>query len=341
MAKDIYDLFAKRRGNWRAQNLKYLRYVFNDHFVLVLMFLIGFLAYQYADFLKKLPAHWLPGYVIAVLISIMVLFFGRLATFVERADQQFLLAKEKAVQAYLISAVKKSLVFPAVVIVLMTVIISPLIKLPLPLTLVRAIVLIAVKYFLLSKKAQSFVQNELIQWQSLINYEKNRQNAVLKVFSQFTDVKGLQQQAKRRKYLDVLLPKSKMTYDYLFIRTFLRSGDYWMLMLRLLGLAVLSLIFIHADIFALLLALIFDYLLVFQLFPIRESQDYQILTNLYPLKASAKNLAASKLIRNLVFAVSLVELVVSLLTFQNKLLAGIFVLLAVFLGVLYPKWKLK
>ena len=341
MAKDIYDLFAKRHGNWRSQNLKYLRYVFNDHFVLVIMFLIGFLAYQYADFLKKLPAHWLPGYVIAVLVSIVVLFFGQLATFVERADQQFLLAKEKAVQAYLKNAVKKSLVFPAVVIVLMTFIIRPLISLPFTLTLVWAIVLIAIKYMLLSKKAQSFVQNELIQWQSLINYEKNRQNAVLKVFSQFTDVKGLQQQAKRRKYLDVLLPKTKMTYDYLFIRTFLRSGDYWLLMLRLLGLAVLSLIFIHADIFALLLALIFNYLLVFQLFPIRQSQDYQILTNLYPLKASAKNLAAGKLIRNLVFTVSLVELVVSLLTFQNKLLAGIFVLLAVLMGVLYPRWKLK
>lgn len=54
MAKDIFGLFAKRRAHWRAQNLKYLRYVFNDHFVLVLMFLIGFLAYQYADFLKKI-----------------------------------------------------------------------------------------------------------------------------------------------------------------------------------------------------------------------------------------------------------------------------------------------
>ncbi|GAX47871.1 ABC transporter permease [Pseudolactococcus reticulitermitis] len=341
MAKDINDLFAKRRGNWRAQTIKYLRYVFNDHFVLVLMFLIGFSAYQYADFLKNLPEHWLPGYGIAILVSLMVLFFGRLATFVERADQQFLLAKEKAVQAYLTSTVKKSLVFPALVIVLVTLIISPLVKSPLPFTLVWAIVLIVIKYVLLAKKAQSFVQNELIQWQALINYEKNRQNAVLKIFSQFTDVKGLQQQAKRRKYLDILLPKSKMTYDYLFIRTFLRSGDYWLLMLRLLGLAVLSLIFIDSDIFALLLALVFDYLLVFQLLPIRQSQDYQMLTHLYPLKASAKNLAAGKLIRHLTVVVCLVELVVSLLTFQNKLLAAAFVPIAVFLGVLYPKFKLK
>lgn len=130
MAKIFMIYLLKGMATGGHKNLKYLRYVFNDHFVLVIMFLIGFLAYQYADFLKKLPAHWLPGYVIAVLVSIMVLFFGQLATFVERADQQFLLAKEKAVQAYLKNAVKKSLVFPAVVIVLMTFIIRPLISLP-------------------------------------------------------------------------------------------------------------------------------------------------------------------------------------------------------------------
>ena len=341
MAKDIFGLFAKRRAHWRAQNLKYLRYVFNDHFVLVLMFLIGFLAYQYADFLKKLPEHWWPGYVIAVLISLLILLFGRLATFVEKPDQLFLLAKEKAVQTHLINAVKGSLILPAVLIVLMTMLISPLIHISLVVTLVWALVLIAIKYGLLLKKARTFMQDGLIQWQDLINYEKNRQNAILKVFSQFTDVRGLQQQAKRRKYLDVLLPKSKMVYDYLFVRTFLRSGDYFMLMLRLLGLAVLSLIFIQSDVFALVIALIFYYLLVFQLLPLRQSQDYQILTQLYPLPTSAKNLAAGKLIRGLTLLICLVELGVSLLVFQDKLLAVIFIPIAVFLGVLYPKYKLK
>ena len=67
MAKDIESLFAMRRAKWRTQNLKYLRYVLNDHFVLVLMFLIGFLAYQYAAFLQKMPEHWLPGYIISFL----------------------------------------------------------------------------------------------------------------------------------------------------------------------------------------------------------------------------------------------------------------------------------
>ena len=37
------EVFAKRRLGFNQQCLKYLRYVFNDHFVLVLVFLLGFI----------------------------------------------------------------------------------------------------------------------------------------------------------------------------------------------------------------------------------------------------------------------------------------------------------
>lgn len=52
------DLFLKRKQAFRKECLGYLRYVLNDHFVLFLLVLIGFLAYQYSqllqDFLKSL-----------------------------------------------------------------------------------------------------------------------------------------------------------------------------------------------------------------------------------------------------------------------------------------------
>lgn len=341
MTNDLMALFAQRRTKWQTQNLKYLRYVFNDHFVLVLMFLLGFLAYQYAAFLKNLPDNWFPGYLIALICSAMVLFVGRLATFVEPADQQFLLAREYAVQTYLRMCVQRSLIFPAVVMGGMTFLVSPLIKLPFLLTFVWAIFLISLKYVILLQQAQSYVQNGLIQWQPLINDEKHRQNVVLKLFSQFTDVKGLQQQAKRRQYLDGFLPKSASAYDYLFVRTFLRSGDYFMLSARLLGLAILSLVFVDSDVFALLLVILFNYLLVFQLLPIRQSQDYQVLTQLYPLNQQVKLAAAAHLIQKIMFGVSILECLVSLVTFQDKWLSAVFILTALCLGLVYPKLKLK
>ena len=182
MAKDIESLFAMRRAKWRTQNLKYLRYVLNDHFVLVLMFLIGFLAYQYAAFLQKMPEHWLPGYLISIFVSLLILFIGQLATFVETADQQFLLAKEQAVQRHLKAAVKNSMVLPILIIFVTVTILSPLVALPLPVVLVWMAGLIGIKYGLLLRQSQSFIAHQLIQWQSLINYERNRQNKVLKIF---------------------------------------------------------------------------------------------------------------------------------------------------------------
>jgi ABC-2 type transport system permease protein len=335
----MFALFKKRQNKWWAQNLKYLRYVFNDHFVLVLLFLIGFLAYQYAQVIETLPEHWLPRYFIAVMVSILTMLIGRLATFVERADQQFLLAKEQMVQSYLRHAVRQSLFLPILVILMTLLVLSPLVSLPFPFLVIWGIVLIAVKYVLLVKKSQTFIKNGLLQWRELISYEEKRQTVILKVFSQFTDVKGLHQSAKRRKYLDVFLPKSKTAYAYLFIRTFLRRDDYLLLSLRLVGLAILSLIVINQDIFALLLSMVFDYLLVFQLLPLVKSQDYQILSQLYPLSEEVRREAANQLIRKLVISLTLVELIVSFVTFQEKIFSLSFLLIGLILGVLYPKVK--
>ena len=114
-----------------------------------------------------------------------------------------------------------------------------------------------------------------------------------------------------------------------------------MLMLRLTGLGILSLVAIDNDLFSLVLALLFNYLLVFQLLPISQSQDYQMLARLYPIKADAKLAAAASVIRRLILLISGLQLVISLVTFHDIRLAGMFILSGLFLGVIYPKLKLK
>ena len=49
------DLFLKRKQAFRKECLGYLRYVLNDHFVLFLLVLLGFLAYQYSQLLQDFP----------------------------------------------------------------------------------------------------------------------------------------------------------------------------------------------------------------------------------------------------------------------------------------------
>ncbi len=92
-------LFNKRRSLFLSYKYRqYLRYVFNDHFVLVLMFLSGFLLYQYSQLLKDFPkTHW-PIIVIVSIIILMLLAMGGIASYLEPADKQFLLIKEEAIK---------------------------------------------------------------------------------------------------------------------------------------------------------------------------------------------------------------------------------------------------
>ncbi|WP_369292933.1 ABC transporter permease, partial [Staphylococcus nepalensis] len=72
---------------------------------------------------------------------------------------------------------------------------------------------------------------------------------------------------KPRSYLNGILRlvKSRQTWFYLYLRAFLRSGDYLGLTIRLLLLAILSLFAIEESWLSIGLVLVFHYLLVFQL----------------------------------------------------------------------------
>ena len=45
----IAELFKERSKRFNARCAKYSRYVFNDHFILVLLFLLGFVLVQYVS----------------------------------------------------------------------------------------------------------------------------------------------------------------------------------------------------------------------------------------------------------------------------------------------------
>lgn len=69
------DLFLKRKQAFRKECLGYLRYVLNDHFVLFLLVLLGFLAYQYSQLLQHFPEnHW--PILLFVGITSVLLYFG-------------------------------------------------------------------------------------------------------------------------------------------------------------------------------------------------------------------------------------------------------------------------
>ena len=74
---------------------KYLRYILNDHFVLVCMFLLGGLGLYYSQLLKELPRDFVWGRPLILLGWLLLIQVGKLATLTEEPDKVFLLPKEK------------------------------------------------------------------------------------------------------------------------------------------------------------------------------------------------------------------------------------------------------
>lgn len=91
----LKSLFKKRNKLYYKKLLNYLRYIFNDHFSLVLFFLIGAGGYGYSNYLENLSK----GNIQARLFLLIAFFFISIRTsvklVVEDADQVFLLAKEE------------------------------------------------------------------------------------------------------------------------------------------------------------------------------------------------------------------------------------------------------
>lgn len=321
----MHKLFSKRRQDFYKQNSKYLRYVFNDHFVILLFLMMGFLMVQYAQFVRTIPENWFWGKIIVVLISLVTLIFGNLATFIEEADKQFLLPKEEEVKQHIRSSVQKSMTFPVILFFVTALILYPIsaksFMAGLWLPLLQVIILATIKYVLLIQKSNSYVKNNLLKWDKAIDDEKKRQTNILKIYSQFVDVPGIKPVVKRRKVFDGLLNfiknEHKNTYLYLFARHFLRTGDYLGLYMRLGILSIILLFAVSSPIISLVGVLFINFILLFQLIPIKKSYDYQVLNRIYPISKEEKSASLKQLLMVLMTLLALVQTIVALFTFKK------------------------
>lgn len=110
--------FQQRLARHQKKMMKYLRYVFNDHFVLVCLFLLGGTGLYYSNWIKTLPADFSLGGLIVAVFWFFCLFAGKFATLAEPADLVFLLPKEKEMKSYLKRGLRYSMILPAVFLIL-------------------------------------------------------------------------------------------------------------------------------------------------------------------------------------------------------------------------------
>ncbi|MHC9001422.1 ABC transporter permease [Enterococcus bulliens] len=118
--------FNDRVKKHQQQMQRYLRYVFNDHFALLMTLLIGAGGLYYSNFLKTLTPPFSIGRIFIVLIFLLALTFGRYASLTKPADQLFLLPKETQMRQYLVKALRYSCIVPFAMLFLIVGAVMPL-----------------------------------------------------------------------------------------------------------------------------------------------------------------------------------------------------------------------
>lgn len=342
------DLFLKRKQAFRKECVSYLRYVLNDHFVLFLLVLIGFLAYQYSQLLQHFPENHWPILLFLVIVSILLLAWGGIATYMEGPDKLFLLVSEEEVKSHLKGQTVRSLVFWLFVQTLFLLLFVPLflaMGYGFPVFLIYVVLLGAGKYLLFRQKASKFYTETGLNWDYVIAQESKRKQVLLRFFALFTQVKGVSNSVKRRAYLDFILRTVQKVpskiWQNLYLRSYLRNGDLFALSLRLLLLSLLALLFIEQAWIATAVVVLFNYLLLFQLLALYHAFDYQYLTQLFPLEKGEKEKGLKQIVVGVGSAVLLLELLVGAVFFQEKIALLALVGASLFLQLFYLPYQVK
>lgn len=329
------ELAKKRLSINFKQSLKYLMLVFNDFFIIALIFMFGALMFWYAQSMKTMPANLWFYKPIVVAVLWLPLLAGHLVTLVKKADLQFLFTQDEQMDDYLKPMLAYSLILPTILLLLVAGILFPfatvkagisplnyglsviiaflfkftqleiekknllfgnkisdwLINLltllvlsfgmyyPLIIIVGLGIVLSMVGYFIARK-------NQMFDWRYAVNKEQARKNRVYALFSMFTDVEEKQVDIKRRKYLDFLLPKSLAKENpnkFLYRRSLLRNPENLNLFVRMTVFAILVSWLVQSWAWALGMSALVIFLTVYQLLPMVNEFDSNIMYRVYPI----------------------------------------------------------
>lgn len=153
-------------------------------------------------------------------------------------------------------------------------------------------------------------KGQSLHWERLIAEEGKKLMLFYRIANLFTDVPALRGRVRRRRWLDwitALLSRERYdAYFYLYIRTLLRSGDYFGLVLRLLiigGIVVYVLPFVYGRFLVSVFSL---YLIGYQLLSLWKHHRSKIWLSLYPIPESYKKKAFLSLILILLGASSFI-----------------------------------
>lgn len=352
---NVLKLWSDRSKQTSKELSRYLRYIFNGHLMIVLIFLIGSLSFYYQQWVKTLDESFPVAVIMAVILGVF-LTYSPVYTFLLEADRVFLLPIESKLTKYFWRSGIVSFVLQAYILLMVLAAMMPMyvrvsgstyktffyfVFLMLILKIWNLATRWRIQYYvernvhrtdsfvryclnsvflyLLFVSASEFLliilfiimlglyyffyhnsKKKGLKWEEIILLEQNRLTGFYRIANLFTDVPKFKDEVKRRKWLDWLAKnivfQQNNTQLYLLTRTFLRSGDYLGLVIRLTvigGLVIYYWDFIYGQFLFLLL---FLYLTGFQLLPLKNHHQNVLWIDLYPIRNEQREKAFKKIL---------------------------------------------
>src|SRR4051812_11569303 len=116
----------KDRASGRVKDLgRYLRYIFNGHLVVVLLFLIGTASFYYQKWIEALSDNFPAEIIIAVVIGFL-LTYSPVYNFLLEADQVYILPLEDKLKGYFLRSGAASLVFQGYLLLMVLAVLMPI-----------------------------------------------------------------------------------------------------------------------------------------------------------------------------------------------------------------------
>lgn len=145
-----------------------------------------------------------------------------------------------------------------------------------------------------------------VLWDLLLEKDQNRMQSFYRIANMFSDVPHIKSRISKRKWLVSLLTKNitfekKYTFDYLYRITFIRSGDYLGMYLRLIVVGGIFIVMIPTVWMKVLFAILFIYLSSFQMMALYKHHRTVMWLDIYPIVESNRQSSMLKLLYQLGF----------------------------------------
>ncbi|PGK36868.1 ABC transporter permease [Bacillus anthracis] len=197
---------------------------------------------------------------------------------------------------------------------------------------IGGIVLLMVLYLAIMHQ---MVKGKPLNWEYLISEEGKKMMLLYRIANMFVDVPALKERVSRRKWLDFILSiiGEKRTYLYLYTRTFLRSGNYFGLYVRLLALGGVILYFIPFLYGRFIVSLIFLYLIGYQLLTLWKHHRMKIWLDLYPVGGEEKKKDFLTLLNAILITGSIIFTIIFALATKDFMLTGILLVVSIVFSI--------